>query len=165
MSPSFSELDTAGQPPCIGFADAADPSCKRCEIFQDCLEYLQERRPPCYGAYDPKQAGCIAHCIMASTCAEVTKGGVTSKTKKQRKRPVSLESALDELQADVEDRLEASAYDDMSRYALRKLCDERGIEYTRRTKKSALIMALRKADKRKVKKSKSRKRKVVVRRK
>ena len=162
MTPSFSAMKST-EPPCIGFADAADPACKRCDAYDRCLKQLTGRRPPCYGTYDGSQAACIALCTMASTCAEVSKGGAKSKT--VTKEPKSLESALNELQTEIEERLEDTAYDDMSRYALRKLCTERGITFIQSTKKSDLIKALQKADGRKAHPKKSGKKKVVIRRK
>lgn len=112
-------------PPCWGFADGEDPACRQCDLFQKCLKATAGKRPPCYGTHS--EAWECAVCILASTCKEVasTKGGKRSKT--SEKTPYRLEDAMKELSSALEDTLEESRYDGLSKAELKSLAKDRGL--------------------------------------
>jgi hypothetical protein len=58
-------------PACFGCADAKDPSCSKCKVFDNCVIARVANRPPCFGeAYFANSNECIL-CIEALNCNAV----------------------------------------------------------------------------------------------
>lgn len=58
-------------PPCFGFADENDPSCKKCTEYDECLEIRIKTLPECFGIlYDEKADECKI-CVEWSQCKKI----------------------------------------------------------------------------------------------
>jgi hypothetical protein len=61
------------KPECFSFAEIRDPACKRCVIYDRCLEARERARPACFGrSYSADSEECRG-CIEASACSVATK--------------------------------------------------------------------------------------------
>lgn len=67
----FMQLHGIGsKPPCYGFADDQDPSCKRCMLYIYCAELRLSRLPPCFGLlYSEGNPECLS-CMERLFCRE-----------------------------------------------------------------------------------------------
>jgi len=63
------EGESVENPECFSFAEIRDPACKRCTIYDRCLEARERARPACFGkSYSAQSEECRA-CIEANACS------------------------------------------------------------------------------------------------
>lgn len=69
------------KPPCYGFADDQDPSCKRCMLYIYCAELRLARLPACFGGllYSEGDPECLS-CMERLFCRESKQISLTIKT-------------------------------------------------------------------------------------
>ena len=58
-------------PPCMSWADARDPACRKCKHFDVCLRERVAKRPACFGKeFDRREQDC-RECIDNADCRKV----------------------------------------------------------------------------------------------
>jgi len=137
-------------PDCFGYHDVGDPSCRRCNLAEECVEHQDSMLPECFGKlYDDEEVEC-KNCLFSSRCAdEMEDKDKMTKRRRVRMRRTATADVEPEPESEEEVEFEEEAgedvdYADMRVSELREECEDRDLDPVGR--KSVLIRRLMEDD-------------------